>query len=329
MVKMKRTVLLSFAFALHFSVAPCLAQSAPNPNNNGQNPQLNQRIAVTLNQKPKSPPDEFKSFLNALEEAYKAPREVDADVLDELRKQYRGPTPEREAKIFREIRRLYSVTVDRQEAIAEELRRAYELQTREQEDRLFTAIRRGGKLPLGTVAPEAQTELSAKLFGRLDQDGNGTLSNEEIPEGLRNQQGKWDRNLDGMISLDEYRPYYQASLKVVAERVASGEIYLRAAQQVPPNKDDTPAPKSAPSQTEDGRPMIARFGKLPEGLPKWFAELDRDGDGQVGLYEWVKAGKPVDEFQAMDRNGDGLLEAAELLRYLADIARKTGGTVQK
>lgn len=63
--------------------------------------------------------------------------------------------------------------------------------------------------------------------------------------------------------------------------------------------------------------MIARVGRLPEGLPDWFAKYDRDADGQVGLYEWVKAGKPVEEFVAMDRNGDGLLEAAELLRFLA------------
>jgi Ca2+-binding EF-hand superfamily protein len=64
-------------------------------------------------------------------------------------------------------------------------------------------------------------------------------------------------------------------------------------------------------------------------LPDWFAKYDTDGDGQVGLYEWVKAGRPVVEFQAMDRNGDGLLEAAELLRYLAEPARKADGTVAK
>lgn len=295
----------------------------------GQNSQPNQGIVITVNQKPKSPPDEMKSFLNALEEAYKAPREVDEDIRDELRKQYKGPTPEREAKIFREIRRLYSLTADREGAIAMELKRAYEQQTPDQEARLFAAIRRGGTLPLGTVAPEAQIELSARLFARLDQDANGSLSNDEIPEWLRNQQGKWDRNLDGMISLDEYRPYYQASLKLVAEKVASGAIYLKAAQQPPPNKSDTPTPAPAASRVEDARPMISRFGKLPGGLPKWFAEYDRDADGQVGLYEWVKSGKSVDEFQAMDKNGDGLLEAAELLRYLADIARKTDGAVSK
>jgi hypothetical protein len=134
-----------------------------------------------------------------------------------------------------------------------------------------------------------------------------------------------------MISLDEYRPYYQASLKLVAEKVASGEIYLKAAQQPPPNKSDAPATSTerTPARSDDARPMISRFGKLPEGLPKWFAEYDRDADGQVGLYEWVKAGKSVDEFQAMDKNGDGLLEAAELLRYLSDVARKSGGTVSK
>ena len=140
--------------ALLLTLCGCLVCTAPGF---GQNPQPNQGIVITINQKPKSPPDELKSFLNALEEAYKAPREVDEDIRDELRKQYKGPTPEREAKILREIRRLYSLTADREGAIAIELKRAYEQQTPEQEARVFAAIRRGGTLPLGTVAPEANS----------------------------------------------------------------------------------------------------------------------------------------------------------------------------
>src|SRR5215813_4923319 len=65
---------------------------------------------------PKPPPDELRSLIKEVEEAYKAPFEVDKDVLDELRKQYRNPTPEREAKIFKEIRRLY-VTMPEQEQV--------------------------------------------------------------------------------------------------------------------------------------------------------------------------------------------------------------------
>lgn len=266
-------------------------------------------------QKVKKPVDEFKQLLDALEEAYKAPREVDKDVLDELRKQYKNPTPDREQKILREVRRLYLTTAESEEGILREVRKSYENPTAEQEDRIFTVIRKGGQLPLGAVSRQAQLDYSTRLFGRLDQDGNGTLVGDEIPELLQLQRGKWDRNLDGAITLEEYKPYYEASLKVVAQKVSTGEIYLKAAQEA------LPAAKSVSlteKMTEIARPTIARFGKLPEGLPAWFAQYDKDADGQVGLYEWVKAGKSVEEFQAMDRNGDGLLEPGELLRYLAD-----------
>src|SRR5262245_47579481 len=119
-------------------------------------------------QNPKPPPDEFKALLKEVEEAYKAPHEVDKDILDELRKQYRNPTPERETKIFREIRRLYQTTPDQDQAIVRELRRGYENPSAEQEERIFQAIRRNGKLPLGTVPVSVQAEQAMKLFTKFD-----------------------------------------------------------------------------------------------------------------------------------------------------------------
>jgi hypothetical protein len=49
-------------------------------------------------------------------------------------------------------------------------------------------------------------------------------------------------------------------------------------------------------------------------LPGWFTALDRDGDGQVGLYEWPKD-RPLEEFFRMDRNGDGFITIEEAMRY--------------
>jgi hypothetical protein len=70
------------------------------------------------------------------------------------------------------------------------------------------------------------------------------------------------------------------------------------------------------------RPVVYRAGKLPNGLPAWFAQFDTDGDGQIGLYEWVKGGRPVEQFRQMDRNDDGFLTIDEVLHFLRPSVRQ-------
>jgi len=71
-----------------------------------------------------------------------------------------------------------------------------------------------------------------------------------------------------------------------------------------------------PGEEDGSKPVVYRAGKLPPGLPDWFTQLDTDRDGQVGLYEWKHSGRPLEEFHAMDRNGDGFLTVEEVLRYI-------------
>lgn len=49
---------------------------------------------------------------------------------------------------------------------------------------------------------------------------------------------------------------------------------------------------------------------MPE-LPSEYASRDKNGDGQIGLYEWDR--KKFAEFTKLDKNGDGFLTAVELL----------------
>jgi hypothetical protein len=100
---------------------------------------------------------------------------------------------------------------------------------------------------------------------------------------------------DGKLTRELFRLFYAAVLR--SRQAAQGGN----------------TPQTSPG--EAGRPTVYRRGKLPKGLPPWFAQLDRDGDAQVGLYEWMAAGRAVDEFVAMDLNGDGFLTAEEVLRY--------------
>jgi hypothetical protein len=273
----------------------------------------------------KPPPDEFRALVKLVEAAYKAPLEVDKDVLDELRKQYRDPTPDREAKIIREVRRAYVTTPAQEDAIVRELRRAYRDPSPEQEARVFEEIQRGGLLPPGTISADVQAERAAKMFRKLDRNQDGMLSSEEMPEFLRSQLRDWDRNRDGVIDPTEYLAYFQASLQWVADRVASGEIPIK----LPKGAVPTPTPPETGTKSAGAdvpKPMaLGRPGATSPELPEWFTRLDEDGDGQVGLYEWKKAGRPIAEFLEMDRNHDGFIEARELLAYLAEHPSYQGG----
>lgn len=273
--------------------------------------------------KPKPPPDEFRALVKEVEEAYKAPFEVDKDILDELRKQYKNPTPEREGKIFREIRRLYNLPPGQEQDIVRELRLAYELRTPDQEARVFDVVRRGGRLPEGTVPLDVQTEQSGKLFRNFDRDQDGRLDSDEMPETLRGQWQQWDRNRDGSIDYAEYADYYRAHLRSVSERVAAGEIPIKLPKgaSLPPQANQFPpqftAPHFAPLEPSPRDQGAGRPDKSQPKLPDWFAACDADGDGQVSLAEWRRNGRPLEEFASMDPDGDFLITPREMLRFLA------------
>jgi Ca2+-binding EF-hand superfamily protein len=278
------------------------------------------RVKGGAEQKPRSSVDEFRIIHKEVADAYKAPDEVDKNVLDELRKQYQKPSTDREARILRQVRRLYHTNPQLEDAIQDELHRAYESPSHVEEERVLAVMRRGGRLPIGKVSVQELTEKAAGLFRKLDQNRDGFLSPDEMSDELVGQYRRWDLNHDGAINLDEYVHYYHAYLNWIAEGVASGEIPLKLGKgstksettPVPkPVKPSRPVPPDAPPQVEN----------KPAPLPAWFAQLDTDGDGQIGLYEWKAAGRRVAEFVAMDRNGDGYLEADEVRESLAELDR--------
>lgn len=63
--------------------------------------------------------------------------------------------------------------------------------------------------------------------------------------------------------------------------------------------------------------------RSPDKLPDWFSELDRDRDGQIGLYEWDR--RRFAEFTKWDLNGDGFVEPREAQR----VSRPTSTTANK
>ncbi|HEV3260821.1 MAG TPA: EF-hand domain-containing protein [Gemmataceae bacterium] len=153
--------------------------------------------------------------------------------------------------------------------------------------------------PTSPTAAPAGDDPAKISFDRLDANKDGVLTDQEIPEGLKADLGKWDSNRDGKVQLDEYRAYFKAHPP--ADAAVSGVSIFQ-----PPSLAEL-----------DKRATVYRAGSLPPELQRtWFEDYDTDKDGQVGLYEWKASGRSVAEFRAMDTNGDGFVTAEEALHYL-------------
>jgi hypothetical protein len=208
----------------------------------------------------------------------------------------------------------------------------------------------GGGFGRGGDPSQMTDEQIQGMMRRYDMDGDGKISRQEASRNDRLMQSfdLYDKNRDGYIDASEYRGY-------LADRMSNrggpgGPGGWNGSQQGNwgngnPNFSPMNSPGMDPSQQwgggqpggwggngfdptsrgerggrdqrneESERPVVYRYGKLPKDLPGWFTSLDEDKDGQIGLWEWRKGGKPTAEFIAMDLNGDGLLTAEEYLRY--------------
>jgi Ca2+-binding EF-hand superfamily protein len=155
-------------------------------------------------------------------------------------------------------------------------------------------------------AEDARIDAEAKMrFAMLDQNKDNFIDREEarFARGTLRDFDRWDANHDGKISLDEFIEAYRDEQAQYGRgsRAANNGAIIQPGEDV---------------QEEDKRPVVYRAGKLPKELPPWFAEYDKDKDGQVGLYEWKAAsGKSTSEFVEMDANGDGFLTVEEVLRH--------------
>jgi Ca2+-binding EF-hand superfamily protein len=156
-----------------------------------------------------------------------------------------------------------------------------------------------------TADQTAQWDKDAEdQFRRADQNGDGKLNEDEMPRPLRNQLDRWDTNKDGQIDLTEFKAYYRDRMMT---RMNNNNQRNNVTFTTDSVEDESPMK----------RPDVFRFGNMPKNMPAWFTEYDTDQDGQVGLYEWRKAGKSLAEFKEYDRNDDGFITADEVIRWMA------------
>ena len=154
-----------------------------------------------------------------------------------------------------------------------------------------------------------------RAFRYLDRNRDGVVDAAEATSTLR--EANADSNRDGVFDRSEYAAYFgqrvQARLRKIEEIRQAREAKEAAKQGLAPSPPPTVAARPTATKTEVIEAI--RFGHLPKGLPEWFASLDSDRDGQVGLYEWHRAGRDLEDFEALDANGDGLVTSDEWVRF--------------
>lgn len=147
----------------------------------------------------------------------------------------------------------------------------------------------GAGAKTGSTATEGDRRWAAAALKKYDTDRNGHLSEPELDA---SKIKKYDANNDGKVQIEELVAFSQGRAKY---------------RQFSSLRGDGESLKSYR--------LLSEAEKLPEDLPGWFRQRDRDGDGQVAMHEWSRSwnSSTVRDFTSKDRNGDGLITADEAL----------------
>jgi Ca2+-binding EF-hand superfamily protein len=181
--------------------------------------------------------------------------------------------------------------------------------------------------------PVSLTDRVDERFRQLDRDGDGYLNSDEMTENLTAEKDRWDVNRDGWIDLAEWREYVRALIAQQRRSATDKGDRTRDSGRGPRNR-------GSPGRGEARLPLrgdvLSRLRpdrhktspathdrKLPSNLPAWFKDYDRDGDGQIALYEWKDKKRTVKGFLEYDLNEDGFITLAELIRS-GHFAENTG-----
>jgi Ca2+-binding EF-hand superfamily protein len=202
------------------------------------------------------------------------------------------------------------------------------------------------KSPVQPMINYAQT--GKQYLTQYDKDGNQYLEKSELPDQFAPQFEVWDEDADGKVyeqeivasytrmmapQLSQVRANVTASgdpLFGILDQTGDGRLSLREMKTAPERirtldrdgdgrvtKDEVPESWSVAfgvgyaqySAYRVGQAGVASQSPAPrDGTPEWFTRMDRNGDGDVTLREFL-GGRA--KFEELDTNHDGFLEAGE------------------
>ncbi len=157
-------------------------------------------------------------------------------------------------------------------------------------------------------------QFADSMFQRYDSNKSGVLEKDEW-KNFRTDPTPWDTNKDGKITRDEL-------IKGMSTRFSGGRSQPMSTNS--PSRNGSPTPNisngQAPASGSSGAsPRSFRFKtaheRLPEGIPQWYRDGDRNKDGQIAMSEYAGQWdeKTLAEYYVYDKNRDGTVTVEEVL----------------
>ena len=140
------------------------------------------------------------------------------------------------------------------------------------------------------------TDQGRGLFELLNSHQDGRLRQRELKLAWA-RFAPWDRDGDGQISREEI-PH---------------QFHLRVSQG--PSADAMQLAGGTTLATAGPERKFAEEGRGP----LWFQKMDRNGDGEISLREWLGS---KEDFQRIDTNGDGFISREEAERADAEFRKQ-------
>lgn len=166
------------------------------------------------------------------------------------------------------------------------------------------AGKRGGKRGPRGKARGGDRDMAKFLFGRFDDDNDGVIQLDQVPDKAKERLSKMDTNQDGKLERSEVQA---AAEKFKGRR--GGDRDQPGARPGPPGRR---GPKGGAGE--------GRFAEM-------FSKLDKNGDQKISADEAPERLKG--RFDKLDQNGDNSIDAEEW-KVLADRIgdRKKGGRMK-
>jgi hypothetical protein len=178
------------------------------------------------------------------------------------------------------------------------------------------------------VAITAEDRKEAEdVIKRYDRDGDGILNSEEIKRGRwYSEPMTYDQNKDGSLSS------YELAVRYARRRVSKSESKSSSSRKKDDRRrrrdDDDDDDKDEEKRTSWR--FATAHERLPDGLPSWFREKDKDLDGQVAMHEYATEwnDETAAEFLELDVNTDGILSPYEANGSVARAESSTDGSAK-